>query len=174
VSQVLDNLVYALEQALNDPTVLFLTGNVNRARHEQLRTVRVVRARGTLKPSTGPARTRVLPNGSVLSIVFTRDEVFTVRVFAEDEDKLDVLFDALTNGIFRKFGPNAMTGNVEYRWLNDDSQGGTHTSRQPGIEFDLRVNLRSLPRPEPATTVDEAEATVTALGHSVTVATPAS
>lgn len=169
----LDDVVYALETKLNDPSITFLKGKVNLAKQEKLRRVIVSRVGGTLSKSDGPGRQRLTGDESFKRMIFRRDEVFDVRLLAESEDALDVLFDRLANAIFEHFGPNALYGDVEYRWLNDDSKGGSLNNRQPGIEFQLRVRLRSFSDEYSRAILAQAEGTVTEGTESVVVNVPA-
>ena len=47
----LDNVVYAIETQLDDSSVVFLKGNVAKAKHEQARRIVVNRSSGTVERS---------------------------------------------------------------------------------------------------------------------------
>lgn len=164
----LDDVVYALETKMADTSLVFLKGKINLAKNEQRRRCIVSRVGGTLSKSDGPARQRNTSDTTFKRMIFRRDEIFDVRLLAESEDALDVLFDRLANAIFEHFGPNALYGDVDYRWLNDDSKGGSHTARQPGIEFQLRVRLRSFSDDYSRAILEQAEGTVTLGATGVT------
>jgi hypothetical protein len=168
----LDDLLTAIEVRFDDVTVAFARGKIERSRHQQLRSIVMVRRSGLLKFSSGPGRMPFLA-GAVERQRFVREELVEVTLRAEDETALDAMLDRFVNAAFDVLGPNCMSDENPYDWHGDDStQGGANASRQPALTFLLRVRLKSHTQTLPYIGLAQIEGSVTELDSTVTL-TPA-
>lgn len=170
----LDELVTDVAARVNDATVNFVAGELQINRHAQRRRAIFVRSAGALKPSAAPGRmpfgVPVSGAGTVEWQRFTREELVTLVLRAEDEDALDALFDNVVNAIFEVGGPNVYEDANEYEWAGDDStNAGKHVARQPEITFRFQMRIKCHPRPLPYAVLADADATLTELGNVVSI-----
>lgn len=173
----LDNLVADVAARVGDGTVAFEAGKLRINEHSQRRKAIFVREAGVLKFSTAPARqiysTPFANAGTTEFVHFTRSELVSVTLRAEDEDALDALFDAVVNAIFDVGGPNVFENENAYDWAGKDSQAaGQRIARNPEITFMFRMRLSSHPKSKPYAVVVNAQAAVTELSSTVSIANP--
>lgn len=159
-----------------DGTVSFEVGENAQARHGQLRRIIFVRANGIVRHSSAPQRITATPGapGTLQIQVFERRERIAVELRAESDDALDIMFDRFLKAAFDAYGPNILQAENPYDWAGGDSTtGGSNTSRQPAILFDLWIRLKSRDAfPLPLVAIDHVQASLTELGTTVSFNTP--
>lgn len=173
----LDDLVSDVAARVGDVTVAFEAGKLRINEHAQRRKAIFVRESGVLKFSTAPNRqlysTPVSGAGTTEFVRFQRSELVSVTLRAEDEDALDILFDAVVNAIFDVGGPNVFETENPYDWAGKDSQSaGQRIARNPEITFMFRMRLASHPKSKPYAVIANSQATVIELSSTVSIANP--
>jgi len=170
----LDELVTDVAARVADASVEYKAGKLHLNRHAQLRRAVFVRSAGALKHSAAPGRqvygVPVSGAGTTQFQRFTREELVTLTLRAEDEEALDALFDTIVNAIFEIGGPNVYEDANDYEWAGDDStNAGKHVSRVPELVFRFRMRLSCQPRALPYAVLAQIDATVTMLDADVEV-----
>lgn len=142
-------LVQDIKAKMADPSILFRIGMQGVNEETQRRKIVFVRKSGNPTIKNMPAR----PNGDIS--LYQRTEDIDIYIFAQrstqltpnysDEDaagELDLLFDIFCHAFNRSVnGANGVLG--PYIFMNDDSNMGTHSIRQPGIKISAQVKFPS-------------------------------
>ncbi len=173
----IDELVTAIAGKYDDTTVVFKAGKTQINAYNKQRSILMVRQSGVLRFVAAPAAyafgTPVGGAGTLTRQRFEREELFEVTLRAEDEDRLDAMFDRFVNAVFEIAGPNAFETHNAYQWYGEDSKhGGDWNRRNPSIKLLLAFRLKSRSQTLPFAVLATTEATVTELTEDVVVTIP--
>jgi hypothetical protein len=139
MASITERIALDIETALDDSSVLVLTGKRREKQNAQARRIVITRASGTLSPSTAPDGKNAATKAR---IKFRRTEIFRIVLHAETEETLDQLFDNFVVSVWEKFAPNAFEDESPYTWEKEDADhGGASLSRAPSITLLLTFRL---------------------------------
>lgn len=132
-----ERIIDQVHTELDDDSVVHYVGRRFLAAHKQQRAVVWVPVSSPIEPATRAGGRTI--DGQRRSDVFTRIESFEAHIYAENNETVDLLFDALLGACKRTVHTSMNVG--RYSWASEEQDGTNWTLRQPKIVCQIAFQM---------------------------------